>query len=113
MKRRLSDSDLEGLEQLARAASQELWSIGASRTETHEEAVAYVTKSIAASDVANLWMVFYGDEDPRVVCYTGNGPTSEANAFYLANVQPRNLLALIEDLRAAYAEIAQPKGDQA
>jgi hypothetical protein len=52
----------------------------------------------------DLWMVFIGDPNAPdgTICpaYTGNGPTSRANAEYLAAVQPRNMRWICAVLRA-------------
>lgn len=95
----ISQDDLQGLYDLANAATQEPWALGHSGTDTHEAAIAYVTDVLTKSDQADLWMVFIGNPgiegDTRVVAYTGNGPTSEANARYLANLSPENLRTLV------------------
>jgi hypothetical protein len=95
----ISRDDLQGLYDLANAATQEPWAIGHSGTQTHEEAIAYITDALTKSDRTDLWMVFIGNPeiegDTRVVAYTGNGPTSEANARYLANLSPENLRTLV------------------
>lgn len=101
----ISDADLAGLIDRARAASQEPWQLGHSGTTSLEEAAAYVADTIAKSDQPNLHMVFVGDSTvegaTRVVAFTGNGPTSEANAFYLACLEPRHIIALCEELQSA------------
>lgn len=100
---------LDELERLATAATQEPWGWGHSGTETVEDAIRFaaevVEKSYMITDRADLWLVYTGDPDAengtRLVAYTGNGPTSEANSAYLTAVQPRNVLALIQQLRRA------------
>jgi hypothetical protein len=101
----ITDADLAGLADRARAATQEPWQWGHSGTKTHEDAVRYMTDSLMRSDQTDVHMVFIGDADApgatRVVCYTGNGPTSEANAAYLACLEPKNIIALCDELRNA------------
>ncbi len=96
-------AELDELERLATAATQDLWQFGHSGTETLEDAVAWMTDVISHRDAPDLWAVFCGDPEdkPIMPAYTGNGPTSEANAAYLVAVQPRNVLALIAQLRRA------------
>lgn len=116
----ITDSDLDFLEQLARAASVGPWSLGLSPTATIAEAVVYMTKSVEQGDTPQLWMVALGQEpaieastEPvPIVAYTGNGPTSEANARYLANVQPQNVLTLIAALRQAWREARAARLEQ-
>ena|ERR1051325_4071015 len=95
----ISQDDLQGLYDLANAATQEPWALGHSGTQTHEEAIAYITEVLTKSDATDLWMVFVGNPtiegDTKIVAYTGNGPTSEANARYLANLSPENLRTLV------------------
>jgi hypothetical protein len=106
----ITDGDLAHLEQLALAASQEDWQVGHTATKTLEEAVAWMAETIAKRDNPDLWMVGFGGERKydgdqeyidgmMCVSYTGNGPTSEANADYIAACKPANVLALIRELR--------------
>lgn len=108
---RLSQADLDELEALARAASQQRWEVGHSATGTLEDAVAWTERTLAQSDATDLYMVFYGDPaiegDTRVVALTGNGPTSEANADYLYAVQPQNLLRILAAYRQIQAELTK------
>lgn len=95
----ISQDDLQGLYDLANAATQEPWQLGHSGTETLEAAVAYITDALTKSDQPDLWMVFVGNAEvegnTKIVAYTGNGPTSEANARFLANLSPENLRTLV------------------
>lgn len=105
----ITPEDLDRLEELARAATQEPWQWGHSGTETAEDAIQYarevVEKTYLATDRTDLWIVYVGNPDvengTRIVAYTGNGLTSEANSRYLVAVQPRVVLDLIEQLRRA------------
>jgi hypothetical protein len=95
----ISQDDLQRLYDLAGNATQEAWQIGHSGTQTHEEALHYITDALTKSDATDLWMVFIGNPevegDTKIVAYTGNGVTSEANAYYLANLAPENVRTLI------------------
>lgn len=95
----ISQDDLQGLYDLANAATQEPWALGHSGTGTLEAAIQYVADAIGKSDQTDLWMVFIGNPEieggTKIVAYTGNGPTSETNARYLANLSPENLRTLV------------------
>lgn len=103
----LTDANLVELADRARAATQETWQWGHSGTETHEDAEQYLIDSLRHSDQTDVQMVFVGDPEgtTRVVCYTGNGPTSEANAAYLACLEPALVIALCDELRNARHKI--------
>jgi hypothetical protein len=95
-----SDEQLAHVLDIANKASQPDWRIGHTGTETHEAALAWLTDCLMKSDMTDVWMAFYGDLDnAQVVAFTGNGPTSEANAEYLALCTPHNIKGLVEDLR--------------
>ena len=110
----ISDEDLAGLADRARAATQEPWQWGHSATTTLEEAVQYMTDTLARHDAPDIHMVFVGDPNAegatRVVAYTGNGPTNEANAAYLACLEPTNVIAICDELRAARHQIRLLRG---
>lgn len=106
----ITDADLAEMERLALAASQADWQIGHTDTKTHEEAITFLTETIAKRDSSDLWLVFFGGDrryegdqeyadESLTVAITGNGPTSEANAAYLAACKPATLLLLINELR--------------
>jgi hypothetical protein len=105
----LSDSDLAELADRARAATQEPYRWGHSGTETHEAAIAYMDDALGMSDSADIHMVFVGDPTvegaTRIVAYTGNGPTSEANATYLSCMTPETIIAICDELRNARHQI--------
>jgi hypothetical protein len=95
--------EVDQLEELARAATLDDWQVGRSGTETIEDAVQWMADTIRKRDDPELWMVFIGDHTVEngtlMPAYTGNGPTSRANAEYLAAAQPRILLKLCAFLR--------------
>lgn len=100
--------------ELADAASFADWQVGHTATETHEAAAAFMAESIAKSDKTDLWMVCFGERDENnvineaiTVAYTGNGPTSEANAYYLAACKPQNIYNVLSALLRARSEIAR------
>lgn len=113
----ITNADLIVLEQAARAASSSPWSLGVSPTNTVEEAANYIADSARQAGGSQVWFVVIGKwpegtmgpERAKIPAYTGNGPTSEANARYLVCVQPSNVLALINALRQARAEARQAR----
>lgn len=104
----ITDADLDQLTACAEAATQDEWLFGHSGTTTLEEACAWMSEIISHCDSPDIWGVFCGDPDkPAIPATTGNGPTSEANARYLAAVQPANVLKLITAMRRDRREIAR------
>lgn len=99
---RLTAEDLDRIERYAQAASSGQWMVGRANTETIEAAVEYMATALRKRADPELWMVFVGDPNNEVAvpAYTGNGPTSQANANYLAIAQPHNMLVLVRVLRA-------------
>lgn len=99
---RLTAEDLDRIEIYAQAASSGQWMVGRANTETIEAAVEYMATALRKRADPELWMVFVGDPNNEVAvpAYTGNGPTSQANANYLAIAQPHNILVLVRVLRA-------------
>ena len=69
--------------------TKEQWMVGANEM-TADEMKARLIETIDASiehgtAVGRLWSVFVGPiESPLMICFTGNGPTSEANAYAIA-----------------------------
>lgn len=54
--------------------------------------------------------VWFGDsDDSLIVAITGNGPTSEANARHIAWSSPRNVIALIAEVRELRSKLAEAK----
>lgn len=103
----ISLDDLDQIEAAARAASPGPWQLGRHDSETIEEAVEYVAEIVRKGSHPDIWLAFIGDHTTegasRVVALTGNGPTSQANADYLATLHPANVLNLVAFLRAAIA----------
>lgn len=97
----LSDADLEELTALAGAATQHRRQWGHSGTGTLEDASAYIIDQLAKAEESDIQMVFIGQDDPRVVAITGNGPTSAANAQYITALCPGVILSLIREVQAA------------
>lgn len=63
--------------------------------ETVEHVAETTSYSATWSPAAELWGVtFHGDD--AVVCYTGNGPNSEAHARFLAYLMPQNVIVMLE-----------------
>lgn len=98
---------LDELQAACDAATPAEWQVGHTGTTTLEEAAQYMAETIAKRDSADLWMVFVGDPEQEVICpaYTGNGPTSEANAHYIVAAQPANVSRLITEIRRQRNEI--------
>jgi hypothetical protein len=105
----LSDAELQELTTLAQAATQHRWQWGHSATSTLEAATAYVADQLAKSEETDIQMVFVGQDDPRVVAITGNGPTSAANARYITALWPGVVLALIHEVQAARRRADGPR----
>src|SRR4051812_36259361 len=103
----ITDAVLDELTVIAESATQDEWQFGHTGTADHEAAIVYMADMISKRDSADLWMVFCGDPDkePIVPAYTGNGPTSEANAYYLCAAQPVNVLRLIAEIKRERNEI--------
>lgn len=109
----ITRQDLDELDQLINAATQAEWNVGHTGTTTIDDAVEHMRDAIRRRDAPDVWMVFIGDpnDENGTICpaYTGNGPTSRANAEYLAAVQPRNMrwiCAALRTLLGNQAEIA-------
>ncbi len=111
----ITDADLARFMAIADAASPEPWQWGHTGTKTVEDAIVFVTENVTstyeATDIADLSCVFVGDPDvsgsTKLVTITGNGPTSRANAEYIAAAQPRNVQCLITEIRRQRNEIAR------
>lgn len=103
----ITNAVLDELTEIAEAATQDEWKWGHTGTDTLEAAVAWMAETISKRDSPDLWMVFCGDPDnePITPAYTGNGPTSEANARYLCAAQPMNVYRLITEIKRGRNEI--------
>ncbi len=97
------DDYIRKLVACARALPQKNWEWGmftrpgGAPIETVDHLCEAQEYSARQSDVAELWGVNYGPDTP-VVCFTGNGPTSEKHAQYFAAVQPGALIWLLDDV---------------
>lgn len=95
--------NLDELEALAKAASQTEWQLGHTGTATLDDAVRWMEDTIRKRDSPDIWLVFIGQVDAEggtlTTAYTGNGPTSEANARYITAVQPSYIRTIIYVLR--------------
>ncbi len=101
-----TDAELDELTALARSASGGEWFWTHTPTKTVNAAVRWVAKTTRASDSPTIWGVMIGTSDnPQIIAYTGNGPTSESNSAYLTAVQPRNITSLIEQLVYARRQV--------
>lgn len=91
---------LDDLRRIALAASMYDWLWSHSGTTTHEEAIEYFAQSVRHSDVADLDLVVFEDDggESRTVAYTGNGPTSGANARFMCAAQPVNVIRLLDEI---------------
>jgi hypothetical protein len=108
MPERLTDADLDALDELIAAATPSPWNFApAPNPDAEDQSKAgYVTGLLTDSD-DRLWTTFAADpegdpEDYVVPALTGDGPTSEANAAFIANA--RNLLPLL------LAEVREVRG---
>ena len=103
----VTDAMLEELTLITEAATQDEWKWGHTGTETLEAACAWMTETIGKRDNPDLWMAFCGDPDGETIttAFTGNGPTSEANARYLVAAQPINVYRLITEIKRGRNEI--------
>lgn len=97
----IDDRVLEDIRCIALAASMHDWAWSHSGTQTHEDAIAYVADMLRHSDRTDLQMVGFEDDGGEwlTVALTGNGPTSEANAAFIASAQPINIVRLIDEIR--------------
>jgi hypothetical protein len=96
----IADDLLAELRSITLAASMYDWTWAHSGTETHEAAVEYFTESVRQSDVTDLELVVFEDDggETLTVAYTGNGPTSEANARFICAAQPINVIRLLDEI---------------
>lgn len=111
---KIAPGEVDYLRRLLEDIRQDRWvagrmvNPGGSEPNTHEELIAMTTESVRQSES----LEFYGvvlerpgenmttppirpDDLPEVVCYTGNGPTSEKHAEFIAAV--RHLLPKLLD----------------
>ena len=103
----ITNDMLDELTVIAEAATQDEWRWGHTGTETLEAACAWLIEAISKRDDPDLWMAFALDHDGETVtpAFTGNGPTSEANARYIVAAQPANVVRLITEIKRGRNEI--------
>lgn len=93
--------------EVAAAASQDGWQFGATRETEPDDVVRVMRETYERGPAGPVWCVHF--PEPTVsrppdavgslyVAITGNGPTSEANAKYIAWCAPSNVLALLDEL---------------
>lgn len=102
---RLSDDNLTLADQLLTELTPGDYAFGHSETQTHEDAVAWVERSIRFSEVTDMWGVFTTQDDGPdclILAVTGNGPNAERNARSICNLlrMAPYLLAEVRELRA-------------
>lgn len=116
----VGDGTMTELKELAEAASRGVWT--ACRITHHErgddltpeEIGQYTANSVIKSrdesgSSAFLFVSVEKPDGPADVCLVGNGPTSAANAAYIAAVSPDVLLTLLASLTQKDEEIAALK----
>jgi hypothetical protein len=100
----ITEDDLESIERAANAASQSRWHTGITPAE-REAARQWMIDCFdqGESDRGHMVVIQDGDKplDDSALCvaFTGNGPTSEANAQFIATASPSNVLLLVEEIR--------------
>ena len=93
----ISDDQLSAWMEVAGAASPAALQYGPSRGDGR----AFILDAYNKGPSGPVHAVWFGDpDDALIVAVTGNGPTSEANAKHIAWSSPRNVAALIAEVRA-------------
>lgn len=98
--------DLGELALRAQAATPGPWLSCYNDSGTHADTVAHVAESLARGSGDRVYGVHapHLREDGKGVVWpaiTGNGPTSEANAYFIAACDPQSILALLARLARA------------
>ena len=102
----ITDEQLAAWRAVAGAASLDAFQYGASSGDGR----AFVLDCYDKGPSGPVHTVWFGDpDDAAIVAVTGNGPTSAANAKHFAWSSPRNVTALIDEVRALRAAIAEAK----
>ena len=103
----LSEEQLREIEERMNKATPAPWILGHADTQSLSAAIDWMTKIILHSSNPDLWCTgVYETDDPDAeflfTAVTGNGPTSCANADFIANARQDNLalLATIRELQA-------------
>ena len=111
----LNQDQLDELREIAGAATQDGWRlvyfIDSNTGEPyadHEAIVDDFRRTVGQSDALIMHGVAVDEADPsRVIAHVGNGPTSEANARFIATFSPTAILALLDALTTATARLAE------
>lgn len=111
---RLSDDNLTLADQLLAELTPGDYDLGRSGTATHEEAIAWFTRCLVASENTDLFGVFSDTADApdsRLIALTGNGPNSERNARAICNLLRMfpYLLAEVRSLRGTSNDAPCPR----
>lgn len=100
----LTPADLLAAESRATAATQGPWHRGRSKAETRSECVSYFADAYDKGEPGPIHLVCVPvapdvdmNDEAIFPCFTGNGPTSEANAEFIATARG--------DAPAAYAAL--------
>jgi hypothetical protein len=97
----LTSAELDELEQLAKAATPGPWDVWAEPTKSKDEAIdelAYQVINTPDEDFAEA--VYLLNANGKCPATTGCGPTSKANAAYIASANPATILRLLSLARA-------------
>ena len=110
----LSEEQLREIEERERKASPGPWILGHSNTEVFTDAIDWMTNIIIKSTDPDLWCtgLYRGDDpggdDPETeflfTAVTGNGPTSAANADFIAHAR-QDIPALVATIRELQARV--------
>lgn len=108
----MTNEELAEIEARANAATPGPWRAKWSE-QTHEEIIAAMSGMIEKGGKEWHWVdcdaIHPGDTGNLVIAETGNGPTSEANARFIANARP-DMLKLIEEIRLQRIKIKDLEG---
>jgi len=88
---------LRELRRVAEAATPGPWRAGGRKFKTVAEIVA-VLEDMVRSGGLELYFVVLEEDRSTAVAVTGNGPTSDANARYIAAFDPPTVLAMLDAL---------------
>lgn len=102
---------LREIEEVATASTPAPLAWGIHPAATVDEAAAWMAESIRKCPGTTVHMVVQGSPgqeiaDGKVTAYTGNGPTSEANAIFYAGAREAALLLVAEVRRLGKIEVA-------
>jgi hypothetical protein len=97
----ITDENLKFIRDAATKASQDTWYWGVTPPD-REAARKWLTDCFdkGEADQGHMVVITDGDKPLEVsslcVAFTGNGPTSEANARFIATMSPANVLLLLD-----------------